>query len=58
MTPLYLLGADAFAIEVAHLVDTAMGHKSGGPRRMLRADGTEEIVEPAGEGDSLSDFVE
>jgi cell division protease FtsH len=44
--------------EVAHLVDTAMGHKSGGPRRMLRADGTEEVVETSGEGDSLSDFVE
>jgi cell division protease FtsH len=44
--------------EVANLVDTAMGHKSGGPRRMLRADGTEEVVETSGDGDSFSDFVE
>ncbi|HEY3672472.1 MAG TPA: ATP-dependent zinc metalloprotease FtsH [Acidimicrobiia bacterium] len=44
--------------EVASLVDVAMGHKSGGPRRVLRADGTEEIIETAGDGDSLSDFVE
>ncbi len=45
-------------LEVASLVDSAMGHKSGGPRRALRADGTEEIVETTGDGDSLSDFVE
>jgi cell division protease FtsH len=44
--------------EVADLVDSAMGHKSGGPRRMLRADGTEELVEASGDGDSFSDFVE
>jgi cell division protease FtsH len=44
--------------EVADLVDTAMGHKSGGPRRVLRADGTEEVVEGTGDGDSYSDFVE
>jgi cell division protease FtsH len=44
--------------EVSDLVDIAMGHKSGGPRRALRADGTEEVVESTGEGDSLSDFVE
>jgi hypothetical protein len=25
---------------------------------MLRADGTEEVVETSGDGDSLSDFVE
>src|SRR5439155_23237303 len=43
---------------VADLVDTAMGHKSGGPRRAMRADGTEEPIETPGEGDSLSDFVE
>jgi cell division protease FtsH len=44
--------------EVARLVDEAMGFKSGGPRRILRADGTEEIVEPGAEGESLTDFVE
>jgi len=44
--------------EVAHLVDAAMGYKSGGPRRVVRADGTEEIVEAGAEGDSLSDFVD
>jgi hypothetical protein len=43
--------------DVEALVDAAMGHKSGGPRRALRADGTEESIEP-GEGDSLSDYVE
>ena len=42
----------------ASLVDVAMGHKSGGPRRVLRADGSEEIIETTGDGDSLSDFVE
>ena len=40
------------------LVDVAMGHRSGGPRRVLRADGTEEVVEASGDGDSFSDFVE
>jgi cell division protease FtsH len=44
--------------EVSNLVDIAMGHKSGGPRMALRADGSEEIVETSGDGDSLSDFVE
>ena len=44
--------------EVADLVDVAMGHKSGGPRRTLRADGTEEVIETTGDGESLSDFVE
>jgi cell division protease FtsH len=44
--------------EVADLVDSAMGYKSGGPRRALRADGTEEVVETSGDGDSFSDFVE
>ncbi len=44
--------------EVADLVDVAMGHKSGGPRRALRADGTEEVIETTGDGDSLSDYVE
>ena len=44
--------------EVSNLVDVAMGHKSGGPRRALRADGTEEVIETTGDGDSLSDFVE
>ena len=43
---------------MSDLVDIAMGHKSGGPRRVLRADGTEEIVESTGDGDSLSDYVE
>src|SRR4051795_827298 len=45
-------------LEVERLVDGAVGHKSGGPRRALRADGTEEVVETTGEGDSLSDYVE
>ena len=35
-----------------------MGHKSGGPRHFVRADGTEEIVESTGDGESLSDYVE
>ena len=35
------------------LVDDAMGHKGGGPRRALRADGTEEVIETTGDGDSL-----
>jgi hypothetical protein len=35
-----------------------MGYKSGGPRRVARADGTEEILPPGAEGDSLTDFVE
>jgi hypothetical protein len=35
-----------------------MGFKSGGPRRILRADGTEEVVELGAEGESLTDFVE
>ena len=44
--------------EVETLVDAAMGHKSGGPRRALRADGTEEVIETNGDGDSLTDYVE
>jgi cell division protease FtsH len=44
--------------EVGRLVDEAMGFKSGGPRRILRADGTEEVVELGNEGESLTDFVE
>lgn len=43
--------------EVSALVDAAMGHKSGGPRMVARADGTEEPVTP-NEGESLSDFVD
>jgi hypothetical protein len=35
-----------------------MGFHCGGPRRVMRADGTEETVEPAPEGESLSDLVE
>jgi cell division protease FtsH len=31
--------------EVAALVDGAMGHKAGGPRKVVHADGTEETVE-------------
>jgi cell division protease FtsH len=30
--------------EVANLVDTAMGHKVGGPRKIVHADGTEEFA--------------
>jgi cell division protease FtsH len=33
------------AEEVANLVDTAMGHKVGGPRKIIHADGTEEWAE-------------
>jgi cell division protease FtsH len=44
--------------EVSRLVDDAMGYKSGGPRRVARADGTEEVVELGAEGESLTDFVE
>ncbi|MFN8026710.1 MAG: hypothetical protein U0W40_10290 [Acidimicrobiia bacterium] len=43
--------------EVSSLVDEAMGHKSGGPRMVTLADGTEEPVTP-NEGESLSDFVD
>jgi cell division protease FtsH len=32
--------------EVAALVDGAMGHKAGGPRKIVREDGTEEEVQP------------
>jgi cell division protease FtsH len=39
------------AEEVAELVDTAMGHKVGGPRKIVHADGTEEFAtEPIEEG--------
>jgi cell division protease FtsH len=39
------------AAEVAELVDTAMGHKVGGPRKIVHADGTEEFAtEPIEEG--------
>src|SRR5262249_5394619 len=41
--------------EVARLVDEAMGHKAGGPRKVTRADGTEVDAEELPEGDSLSD---
>ena len=35
------------AAEVADLVDTAMGHKVGGPRKIVHADGTEEFATEA-----------
>jgi cell division protease FtsH len=39
------------AEEVANLVDTAMGHKVGGPRKIIHADGTEEWAdEPIEDG--------
>jgi cell division protease FtsH len=38
--------------EVAALVDGAMGHKAGGPRKIVRDDGTEEEVD--GEGNALA----
>jgi cell division protease FtsH len=41
--------------EVARLVDQAMGHKAGGPRKVTKADGTEVDAEELPEGDSLSD---
>jgi len=44
--------------EVTRLVDEAMGHKSGGPRRARRADGTEEEVRIAPDEMTLSDFAE
>jgi len=44
--------------EVGRLVDEAMGHKSGGLRRVLRADGTLEEIPLPPEGESLTDFVE
>ena len=36
--------------EVADLVDTAMGHKVGGPRKIVHADGTEEYATAPIEG--------
>jgi cell division protease FtsH len=44
--------------EVAKLVDDAMGQKSGGPRMVSTADGSEIPVPAPPEGDSLSDFVD
>ncbi len=42
-------------VEVARLVDEAMGRKAGGPRKTTTAEGLEVEVEPPPEGDSLSD---
>ncbi len=44
--------------EVGSIVDAAMGHKVGGPRHYVRADGTEAIAEPLPEGESLSEVAE
>ncbi len=44
--------------EVGSLVDTAMGHKSGGPRQYVRADGTEVVADTLPEGESLSELAE
>jgi cell division protease FtsH len=41
--------------EVERLVDEAMGHKAGGPRKVTKADGTEVDAEELPEGDSLSE---
>src|SRR6266699_2117727 len=41
--------------DVARLVDEAMGHKAGGPRKVTTADGTEVEAEELPEGDSLSE---
>jgi cell division protease FtsH len=41
--------------EVERLVDEAMGHKAGGPRKVTKADGTEVEAEELPEGDSLSE---
>jgi len=45
-------------LEVATLVDDAMGEKVGGPRMVARADGTEEPMPLPNEGESLTDFVD
>ena len=44
--------------EVASIVDAAMGHKVGGPRHYVRADGTEVVAEALPEGESLSEVAE
>jgi cell division protease FtsH len=44
--------------EVSTLVDTAMGHKSGGPRHYTRADGSEAVAESLPEDESLSGLPE
>jgi cell division protease FtsH len=41
--------------EVERLVDEAMGHKAGGPRKVTKADGSEVEAEELPEGDSLSE---
>jgi len=41
--------------EVARLVDTAMGHKAGGRRHFMHADGSDDVAEQLPEGESLSD---
>jgi hypothetical protein len=41
--------------EVERLVDEAMGHKAGGPRKVTTADGTEVEAEELPEGDSLGE---
>jgi hypothetical protein len=33
-----------------------MGHKAGGPRHFVHADGSEDIADPLPEGESLSDI--
>jgi len=41
--------------EVGRLVDEAVGHKAGGPRKITHADGTEEEIEPPSDRESLSE---
>ncbi len=42
--------------EVGRLVDEAVGHKAGGPRHFIHADGTDDVAVPLPEGESLSDI--
>ncbi|MEX1008824.1 MAG: ATP-dependent zinc metalloprotease FtsH [Acidimicrobiia bacterium] len=44
--------------EVGAIVDEAMGHRCGGPRHYLRADGTDVVAESLPAGESLSDIAE
>jgi cell division protease FtsH len=44
--------------DVETLVDTAMGHKCGGPRHYVRADGTDVVADPLPEGESLTELAE
>jgi len=43
--------------DVGRLVDEAMGRRAGGPRQVTRADGTEIVVTPRDDEDTLSDLA-